>query len=184
MASERLRRVQSHVRPAAAAAATPPIELWTKAGSAKASVGDCPFSHGVAMALKLQGCEFVYRAATEATKPPWLLEAGGGLPTLRCGDQTVTDSTEILAFIDRRFGGAGSQQLCTPTSDAALAETAGVMGAIAGCIRAGSAEAAGATAALITELGKVEQLLAASDGPWLGGSTYSFSICSRQLPVR
>jgi glutathione S-transferase len=178
MASERLRRLQGHV----ATAATAPgpaarVELWTKAGADGVSLGDCPFSHGVAIALRLKEVEFAYRPVTVATKPPWLLDAGGGMPTLRCGDEVVTDSAAIVAFIDRSFGGDGPQ-LCTPCSDTAMEELAGVMTAIAVCIRAGATEAGGAKAALTSELHRVERLLAASGGPWLGGCTPCAADCS------
>ena len=161
----------------AAAAGSVGVELWTKAGADGKSVGDCPFSHACAAALKLKGVAFTYRPATPATKPDWLLDAGGSMPALRDNDNgtVVVDSAEILKHIDAR---GSAPTLCSPDSDVAQKHTADVLGAVAGCICVGTDEAAAASEALDVQLAKVEALLAASDGAWLGGDTLCAADCA------
>lgn len=156
---------------------TSSVELWTKASADGTAVGDCPFSHSCAMALKLRGVPFKYCPARAEDKPDWLIAVGGKMPALRDGASVVTESLEIIKYIDsmRSNSSAGATQLCSPTSDVALAETAGLMGAVATCIRNNTV---GAAEALDVQLKKVEALLAASDGAWLGGCSPSAADCS------
>lgn len=176
----RLRALGTQLGTRAAASATESsvVELWTKAAADGTGVGDCPFSHGCAMALKLKGVRFKYCPATAEGKPDWLVEAGGNLPALRDGTSVVVESMEIIKYIDAMPGVTTSVPLCSPASDAALIGTEGLMGAVGACIRAGIGDTAAAGQDLDAQLAKVEALLASSDGPWLGGSEPGAADCA------
>lgn len=153
-----------------------PVELWTKACADGTGVGDCPFSHSCAMALKLKGVRFKYcPVMTAEQKPNWLVKVGGKLPALRDGASVVVESEDIIKYIDAMNT---APRLCSPTSDTALAETEGLMGAVAACICAGLDDAATSGQELDTQLAKVEALLASSGGPWLGGSAPGAADCA------
>lgn len=160
------------------------VELWTKAASNGTGIGDCPFSHACAMALKLKGVPFEYCPATAASKPDWLIDAGGAMPALRDGALVVVGSVEIIKHIDGLSGSQPFQALplCSSAANAALAETAGLLGAVRSCICAGLDDAAATAKELDVELRTLERLLASTHGSWLGGSAPCAADCV-VLPV-
>jgi len=80
--------------------------LFTKAGPDGVSLGDCPFSHAVQMALKLKGVDYDVIPCTEATKPPWLMsEVGGQMPCVVHMGVPYVETKQILGWIEQQFPG-------------------------------------------------------------------------------
>eukprot|EP00930_Biecheleria_cincta_P102787 TRINITY_DN94611_c0_g1_i1.p1 TRINITY_DN94611_c0_g1~~TRINITY_DN94611_c0_g1_i1.p1 ORF type:complete len:388 (-),score=45.64 TRINITY_DN94611_c0_g1_i1:31-1125(-) len=80
--------------------------LYTKAGSDGKSIGDCPFSHAVRMALSLKGVKYQVVPCTQDTKPQWLLDdVGGKMPCVYHEGSAHVETSEILKWIDCTFSG-------------------------------------------------------------------------------
>ncbi|CAK0852693.1 unnamed protein product, partial [Prorocentrum cordatum] len=80
--------------------------LYTKAGPDGSSLGDCPFSHSVQMALKLKGVDYDVVPCTADSKPQWLVEeVGGKMPCVCHQGVAHVETSEILAWIDSEFSG-------------------------------------------------------------------------------
>jgi len=80
--------------------------LFTKAGADGVSLGDCPFSHSVQMALKMKGVDYDVVPCTEATKPAWLVsEVGGQMPCVVHEGVPHVDTKQILGWIENQFPG-------------------------------------------------------------------------------
>ena len=79
--------------------------LFTKA-AADGSLGDCPFSHAVQMALKIKGVDYDVVACGPSDKPPWLQqEVAGQMPCVIHGGVPHVETTQILKWIDQTFPG-------------------------------------------------------------------------------
>ena len=80
--------------------------LFTKAGPDGTSLGDCPFSHSIQMALKLKGVDYDVVPCTEATKPAWLTsEVGGQMPCVVHAGVAHVETKQILGWIEQQFPG-------------------------------------------------------------------------------
>lgn len=80
--------------------------LYTKAGPRGVSLGDCPFSHSVQMALRLKDVDYNVVPCTAETKPAWLVEEVGGKMPCVCHDGVPhVETSDILAWIDTEFAG-------------------------------------------------------------------------------
>ncbi|CAE6960999.1 CLIC1 [Symbiodinium sp. CCMP2592] len=80
--------------------------LFTKAGADGVSLGDCPFSHSVQMALKMKGVDYDVVPCTEATKPAWLVsEVDGQMPCVVHEGVPHVDTKQILGWIENQFPG-------------------------------------------------------------------------------
>eukprot|EP00913_Durusdinium_trenchii_P001508 g1396.t1 len=100
--------------------------VFTKAALDGVSPGDCPFTHGVLMALKLKGVDYDVVACSPTTKPPWLLqEVGGQMPCVVHQGVAHVESGKILKWIDQTFPGP---TLAVPSE---LVSRAGLFAAIA-----------------------------------------------------
>ena len=78
--------------------------LYCKAGPDGISVGDCPFTHSVQMALGLKGVIYEVIPCVQETKPKWLIEeCGGKMPCVCHNGEPHVETSEILAWIDREF---------------------------------------------------------------------------------
>lgn len=78
--------------------------LYTKAGPDGKSLGDCPFSHSVQMALRLKNVDYDVVPCVQETKPQWLIdEVGGKMPCLCHGGVPHVETSEILSWIDAEF---------------------------------------------------------------------------------
>lgn len=86
--------------------------LYTKAGPGGLSLGDCPYSHSVQMALRLKGVDYDVLHCGADTKPKWLVdEVDGKLPCVFHEGVLHVESSEILAWVDAEFEG---QSLSVP----------------------------------------------------------------------
>ncbi|CAJ1408948.1 unnamed protein product [Effrenium voratum] len=75
-----------------------------QAGPDAASLGDCPFTHSVQMALCLKGVDYEVVPCVQETKPSWLLEeCGGKMPCVCHKGEPHVETSEILAWIDCEF---------------------------------------------------------------------------------
>jgi len=103
--SARRRRLQSVLSRAAGGESKPTrTTLYTKAGPDGKSLGDCPFSHSVQMALRLKGVDFDIVPCTQETKPQWLLdEVDGKMPCVYHGGIPHVETLEILSWIEAEF---------------------------------------------------------------------------------
>lgn len=78
------------------------MELYIKAGPDGLSVGDCPFAHFVRAVIAFKGLECQVIPCTKDTKPSWLeKDHGGKMPCLKDGEDVVTDSAEIVKYLDK-----------------------------------------------------------------------------------
>jgi len=78
--------------------------LYTKAGPDRKSLGDCPFSHTVQMALRLKGVDFDVVPCSQDTKPQWLLdEVDGKMPCVLHTGIPHIETSEILSWIEAEF---------------------------------------------------------------------------------
>ncbi|CAK8994573.1 Probable glutathione S-transferase (Auxin-induced protein PCNT103), partial [Durusdinium trenchii] len=103
--------------------------VFTKAALDGVSPGDCPFTHGVLMALKLKGVDYDVVACSPTTKPPWLLqEVGGQMPCVVHQGVAHVESGKILKWIDQTFPGP---TLAVPSDFEELVSRAGLFAAIA-----------------------------------------------------
>jgi len=103
--------------------------LYCKAGPDGRSLGDCPFTHSVQMALTLKGVKYETVPCTKDTKPSWLLnEAGGEMPCLYHEGIPHTDDLETFAFIDGAFS---PSSLATPRYIAEKVDSLNLFPAIA-----------------------------------------------------
>ena len=80
------------------------MELYLKAGPQGTSVGDCPFAHYVRCVLHFKGLECKVLPCTAETKPAWLInECSGKMPCLRIDGLTITESGEIVKYIEKTY---------------------------------------------------------------------------------
>jgi glutathione S-transferase len=80
------------------------MELYLKAGPQGTSVGDCPFAHYVRCVLHFKGLECKVLPCTAETKPAWLInEYSGKMPCLRIDGLTITESGEIVKYIEKTY---------------------------------------------------------------------------------
>eukprot|EP00931_Biecheleriopsis_adriatica_P075187 TRINITY_DN49110_c0_g1_i1.p1 TRINITY_DN49110_c0_g1~~TRINITY_DN49110_c0_g1_i1.p1 ORF type:complete len:315 (-),score=45.86 TRINITY_DN49110_c0_g1_i1:21-923(-) len=102
--------------------------LYTKAGPDGVSLGDCPFSHSVQMALKLKGVDYDVVPCSSETKPQWLLdEVDGKMPCVYHARSPHVETSEILAWIDKEFS---DPPLAVPENYAQVLSKAGIWPAI------------------------------------------------------
>uniref|UniRef100_A0A2K5RC66 Chloride intracellular channel protein 1 n=1 Tax=Cebus imitator TaxID=2715852 RepID=A0A2K5RC66_CEBIM len=80
----------------------PPVELFVKAGSDGAKIGNCPFSQRLFMVLWLKGVTFnVTTVDTKRrTETVQKLCPGGQLPFLLYGTEVHTDTNKIEEFLE------------------------------------------------------------------------------------
>jgi len=87
------------------------VVLYVKAGQDGKSLGDCPFSHKVNMALRmkdLDGNTLRVEPVNMQDKPEWFLKLSskGSVPVLQMDEIVVADSEEALNKLDERFSPA------------------------------------------------------------------------------
>lgn len=69
-------------------------------------MGDCPFTQRANLALKLKGIKNVTIILIDlANKPEWYkgINAVGSVPTLEFNDKVITDSYEIVKYLDEAY---------------------------------------------------------------------------------
>eukprot|EP00929_Paragymnodinium_shiwhaense_P115442 TRINITY_DN84316_c0_g1_i1.p1 TRINITY_DN84316_c0_g1~~TRINITY_DN84316_c0_g1_i1.p1 ORF type:complete len:226 (+),score=45.72 TRINITY_DN84316_c0_g1_i1:67-744(+) len=151
--------------------------LYTKAGPDGKSLGDCPFSHTVQMALKLKGVEYDVVPCTQDTKPQWLLEeVGGKMPCVLHEGVPHVETSEILAWIDATFA---EPALAVPGAmEELLKGRFGVFPGIAGFTKnTDDSKDAELKAKLLEALGRLAAHLKATPGGFLCGKAPSLADC-------
>jgi len=92
-----------------AASSKSKVVLYVKAGKDTESLGDCPFSHKVHMALRAkqleEDLELDIVKINTTDKPGWFLELNprGTVPVLQYNKTLVCDSTDALNALDELF---------------------------------------------------------------------------------
>ena len=79
--------------------------LYCKAAEDGRSMGDCPFTHSVRMALHTKQLSCEPRPTSPINKPQWLSAPpfNGAIPALKHGGDCYTDSNKILHYLDFFF---------------------------------------------------------------------------------
>eukprot|EP00045_Choanoeca_perplexa_P001219 m.18411 g.18411 ORF g.18411 m.18411 type:complete len:213 (+) comp10805_c0_seq1:160-798(+) len=82
------------------------IELFVKASPDGTKLGDCPFCHKAAMALRAKGVEYQEVYIDTSNKPDSFLAltAAGTTPVLRDGETVLTESEDIVEFAEKQSG--------------------------------------------------------------------------------
>ncbi|CAL1165241.1 unnamed protein product [Cladocopium goreaui] len=131
----RRRRGQRETRATRVACAAVPTEkpfrttLFTKAAPDGVSLGDCPFSHAVQIALKVKGVDYDVVPCGPNNKPPWLLqEVAGQMPCVVHQGIAHVETSQILKWIDMTFPGPS---LAVPEDYAQLVSRAAIFPAVA-----------------------------------------------------
>lgn len=147
------------------------MELFVKAGPDGTSVGDCPFTHFVRAVLAFKGLDCQVHPCTPDTKPDWLVKNfAGKMPCFRDEERTVTESSEIVSYIDSKY--PKPQFYSGPEVEAATAALSGLFPALANYIKKVSHDPA-LEERLLEETAKLEDLLEKSQGPFLFGGNLS-----------
>jgi len=147
------------------------MELFVKAGPDGTSVGDCPFTHFVRAVMAFKGLDCQVRPCTPESKPEWLVKnCGGKMPCLRDDERTVTDSSEIVRYIDQKF--PKPQFYSGAEVDAASTLLSGLFPALANYIKKVEYDPE-LEEKLLEETAKLENLLEKSEGPFLFGGNLS-----------
>lgn len=106
---------------AASKAVLRPPELFVKAGPNGDDVGDCPFAHGVRMALAAKGVAYVTTPCGPDAKPRWLVEGyGGAMPCLLHNGEATVESQVLARYVEFFFP-LPSLPPPTPAAEAACA---------------------------------------------------------------
>lgn len=80
------------------------LQLHVKAGPDGRAIGDCPFAHAIRLVAGSKGLAIDVVPHAPDAKPSWLLDDHEGkLPCLVDGDDIVTESRKIAAFLDERY---------------------------------------------------------------------------------
>lgn len=156
--------------------------VYVKAGPDGTSVGDCPFSLKVLLAAALKGVEVDIVPVDLSNKPASFLALteAGSTPVFVHDGRTLTDSGEIVAYVDTLGTGSGERSLLSPlaVADASVADAVGgVFGAFARLMKNKEAEEAARVAALEDALAAVNGVLEAGGGPFLVGPWVSALDC-------
>lgn len=124
------RRRETRVACAAVPAEKPfRTTLFTKAAPDGVSLGDCPFSHAVQIALKVKGVDYDVVPCGPNNKPPWLLqEVAGQMPCVVHQGIAHVETSQILKWIDMTFPGPS---LAVPEDYAQLVSRAAIFPAVA-----------------------------------------------------
>mmetsp|Transcript_40719 Transcript_40719/g.64053 ORF Transcript_40719/g.64053 Transcript_40719/m.64053 type:complete len:304 (+) Transcript_40719:57-968(+) len=124
------RRRETRVACAAVPAEKPfRTTLFTKAAPDGVSLGDCPFSHAVQIALKVKGVDYDVVPCGPNNKPPWLLqEVAGQMPCVVHQGIAHVETSQILKWIDMTFPGPS---LAVPEDYAELVSRAAIFPAVA-----------------------------------------------------
>jgi len=157
--------------------------MYVKAGPDGKSVGDCPFSLKALMGAALKGVAVDIVPIDLSNKPDSFLALtdAGSTPVFVHGDRTLTDSADILVYVDTLGDGAAGASLFPPaaSADAAVGDAVvRVFGAFARLMKnkEGGEEAA-KVADLEAALAAIDAVLAASGGPFLCGPWVSAWDC-------
>eukprot|EP00435_Cladocopium_sp_Y103_P016367 s1977_g4.t1 len=103
--------------------------LFTKAAPDGVSLGDCPFSHAVQIALKVKGVDYDVVPCGPNNKPPWLLqEVAGQMPCVVHQGIAHVETSQILKWIDMTFPGPS---LAVPEDYSELVSRASIFPAVA-----------------------------------------------------
>lgn len=79
---------------------------FTQASPDNKALGDCPFTQRANLALKLKGIKNVTMILLDLTnKPEWYkgINAAGTVPTLEFDDKVITDSYEMIKYLDETY---------------------------------------------------------------------------------
>eukprot|EP00434_Breviolum_minutum_P027456 symbB.v1.2.024274.t1/scaffold2284.1/size83445/2 len=133
--ASRSRRPRGAYRASTVARAAVPTEkptrttLFTKAAPDGVSLGDCPFSHAVQIALKVKGVDYDVVPCGPTNKPPWLLqEVAGQMPCVVHQGVPHVETTQILKWIEMTFPGPS---LSVPEDYSELVSRASILPAVA-----------------------------------------------------
>lgn len=157
--------------------------VYVKAGPDGTSVGDCPFSLKVLLAAALKGVAVDVVPVDLSNKPASFLALteAGSTPVFVHGGRTLTDSGEIVAYVDTLGTESAARSLLSPlaVADASVADAVGgVFGACARLMKNKEAEEEAArVAALEDALAAVDAVLEAGGGPFLLGPWVSALDC-------
>eukprot|EP00186_Timspurckia_oligopyrenoides_P001330 CAMPEP_0182451264 /NCGR_PEP_ID=MMETSP1172-20130603/43621_1 /TAXON_ID=708627 /ORGANISM="Timspurckia oligopyrenoides, Strain CCMP3278" /LENGTH=228 /DNA_ID=CAMNT_0024649021 /DNA_START=3481 /DNA_END=4167 /DNA_ORIENTATION=+ len=114
--------------------------LYAKAGPDGTSLGDCPFTQKVLMALLYSKIPFKLQTINTMDKPDWFIteiNPNGTVPVLITPTQTIADSEQALDYIESLDG--ISQTIVS--RDASVKDiVGGVFGAFVGMLKCGSEE--------------------------------------------
>ncbi|CAD7695697.1 unnamed protein product [Ostreobium quekettii] len=148
----------------------PVLTAYVKGDPATSTLGDCPFCHRVLLTLREKAIPHDLQYIAFDNKPDWLLDVNpsGTVPVIKHGDAWVPDSGAIVAYLEEKF---------PEPSMVAPAEMAEVGGSVFGSFRAfalpGDADPAEAEAKWLGEMGDLDKVLKATEGPFLGGDRFN-----------
>lgn len=157
--------------------------LYVKAGPDGKCVGDCPFSLKALLAANLKGVKVDVVPVDLSNKPASFLAIteAGSTPVFVHDGRTLTDSAEIVEYVDTLGTDSGARSLLSPLAVAdasAVNAVGGVFGAFARLMKNKEAkEEAARVAALEDALAAVNGVLEAGGGPFLTGPWVSALDC-------
>lgn len=157
--------------------------LYVKAGPDGKCVGDCPFSLKALLAANLKGVKVDVVPVDLSNKPASFLAIteAGSTPVFVHDGRTLTDSAEIVEYVDTLGTDSGARSLLSPLASAdasAVNAVGGVFGAFARLMKNKEAkEEAARVGALEDALAAVNGVLEAGGGPFLTGPWVSALDC-------
>ena len=142
------------------------------------SLGDCPFTQRANLALKIKKVTSTYILVNLYDKPKWYLKVNqaGSVPTLEFGDRTITDSYEIVQYLDATYPNPPLK----PEGNEEAEKVTGNIFNLFGAWAKHSKDPASAEAekAFTAELQKINDFMGERPGPFLCGSGWSVADCA------
>lgn len=140
------------------------------------SLGDCPFTQRANLAFKVKKVPTTYILINLSNKPKWYLTVNpaGTAPALAFGDRTITESSEIVQYLDSTYPSPSLKPKGTEEAESVTGNIFNLFSAWAKHFKDSSASQADFTA----ELQKIEAFLAKGTGPLLCGAAWSVADCS------
>jgi glutathione S-transferase len=142
------------------------------------SLGDCPFTQRANLAFKVKKVPVTYVLIDLSNKPKWYstVNPAGTVPTLEFGDRKITDSADILEYVDATYPSPSLKPDGNQEAEEVIKNVFGIF--VAWVKQHDDPTAAEAEAKLTADLEKIDNFLGKYDGPLLCGKQWSMADCT------
>ncbi|MEW5307637.1 MAG: hypothetical protein WDW36_010016 [Sanguina aurantia] len=157
-------------------AKTVKIEVVVKGDGSQQSLGDCPFTHRVLLALEMKQLPYSMRYIDVDNKPAWLQEQfGGKVPLIKFDDGGgyLPDSDAIVKELEARY-----PQQPTGQQQEAQQTPSRIFPAFRDFLMSKPEDESEKEQALISELTALDNTLKQQEGPFLGGKALNLNDAS------
>ena len=142
------------------------------------SLGDCPFTQRANLALKVKRVSCTYILIDMSNKPKWYftVNPAGTVPALEFSDRTITDSYEIVQYLDATYP---NPSLKPEGNEEAEKVTGNIFSKFSAWAKhCKEPEGIEAEKAFTAELQDINDFMGKSSGPFLCGGSWSVADCS------